>query len=743
MNKKNNNRLNKLIKKCIKFYHANSEKLPQLSHDDYRLLSEFNSLMELVNIVLLLANESDEDERYCVMHLLSHGLIQYQVEYENSVTHKADFTLAQSIESLISRQLASFDLNGFFVAREVINALFSANISVDEAFLNQLNNAEYFCDAEQKVYPEVGFEDLVSQFEQLVEAFAANSDYEIYLQIAEQLNQMPAEAGQLMFNSMLQTKSRTARDAALLLLLHPLAKVRNNILDGLYLFAEQRLLNARDYNRLLVIRNWVGHYEKKIIDDAIKLMQKAQISFEHNVIADKKKIHKILLTPTDNGGCMALQIAFKQANQFIVFGCVLKQDYGIKDVFITDFLDKSSYQQLLLEASNGLPMCSINFDQFEYLINHFLKLNLVKTNSIPAEILLLKEYTGADWLHPQAIPLSFVETYLKNAKKNSPTTFCIEDFIIGWASPDYLASHQSVNEIIKQEFEPARLNWYERLKLTCFCFVEHIDNINLFLESAQQIKADKKLTKIKLFQEIGKQILADDYYQEEEFDFLPDNLSELIDEELLNALISGEVELTSKELAKILNQTNQIKFENSSREKRAVYQLKISLTATKPLIWRRVIVMNTISLRKLHTIIQIVMGWQDQPMYAFEFDNCLFGRPENYAPNIYNTSDFYNDSQVQLRDLLTEEKSKLNYIYNFVDCWKHTVILEKILPAQKKNTPIQLLKAVGVCMMENVDDFNIAPDLLAINGGLAINDGQNSTPGKFDLIRINKILAEL
>ncbi|NBV06626.1 MAG: plasmid pRiA4b ORF-3 family protein, partial [Proteobacteria bacterium] len=42
-----------------------------------------------------------------------------------------------------------------------------------------------------------------------------------------------------------------------------------------------------------------------------------------------------------------------------------------------------------------------------------------------------------------------------------------------------------------------------------------------------------------------------------------------------------------------------------------MYQLKITLTDSKPPIWRRILVSSETTLSKLHDIIQIAMGWTD------------------------------------------------------------------------------------------------------------------------------------
>lgn len=49
-----------------------------------------------------------------------------------------------------------------------------------------------------------------------------------------------------------------------------------------------------------------------------------------------------------------------------------------------------------------------------------------------------------------------------------------------------------------------------------------------------------------------------------------------------------------------------------------VIHLKITLQDTEPLIWRRIEVPATMTLKDLHTIIQAAMGWQNAHLFRFE-----------------------------------------------------------------------------------------------------------------------------
>lgn len=107
-----------------------------------------------------------------------------------------------------------------------------------------------------------------------------------------------------------------------------------------------------------------------------------------------------------------------------------------------------------------------------------------------------------------------------------------------------------------------------------------------------------------------------------------------------------------------------------------LYQLKISLNEIKPPIWRRFIVDPEIKLPDLHKIIQTVMGWTNTHLHHFYKDNIFYSLPDE------DFEDYYIDyRKIKLNHLLFDVKQKLYYEYDFGDGWNHTIVLEKIVPA--------------------------------------------------------------
>jgi len=54
-------------------------------------------------------------------------------------------------------------------------------------------------------------------------------------------------------------------------------------------------------------------------------------------------------------------------------------------------------------------------------------------------------------------------------------------------------------------------------------------------------------------------------------------------------------------------------------------QLRIELKGVKPLVWRRLLVPENITLAKLHGILQIAMGWSNSHLHEYEIARRHYG----------------------------------------------------------------------------------------------------------------------
>ena len=59
-----------------------------------------------------------------------------------------------------------------------------------------------------------------------------------------------------------------------------------------------------------------------------------------------------------------------------------------------------------------------------------------------------------------------------------------------------------------------------------------------------------------------------------------------------------------------------------------IYQIKVTLLGSKPPIWRRIQVPGDIRLDRLHTVLQIVMGWEDCHLHASTIHGVSYGQAD-------------------------------------------------------------------------------------------------------------------
>ena len=114
-----------------------------------------------------------------------------------------------------------------------------------------------------------------------------------------------------------------------------------------------------------------------------------------------------------------------------------------------------------------------------------------------------------------------------------------------------------------------------------------------------------------------------------------------------------------------------------------IYQIKVTLLGTD--IWRRLLVPSDLTLARLHDVLQIAMGWEDDHLHAFRAGQQVYGPPsrQGYA---FNIDDRIDEGEVQLHQLLARVGSKIVYTYDFGDGWEHGIVIEKRLPVDQDMT---------------------------------------------------------
>ena len=109
---------------------------------------------------------------------------------------------------------------------------------------------------------------------------------------------------------------------------------------------------------------------------------------------------------------------------------------------------------------------------------------------------------------------------------------------------------------------------------------------------------------------------------------------------------------------------------------RTIVTLKVTLTGSRPPIWRRLMVPGSMTLGDLHQAIQIAFGWYNSHLHAFDIEGRQFGDPELMEGD----GDYAYENRKTLNALIKAGVGRFDYTYDFGDDWEHRIVIEKPRP---------------------------------------------------------------
>jgi len=110
-----------------------------------------------------------------------------------------------------------------------------------------------------------------------------------------------------------------------------------------------------------------------------------------------------------------------------------------------------------------------------------------------------------------------------------------------------------------------------------------------------------------------------------------------------------------------------------------IAQIKVWLHGISPMIWRRVLVPGSFTLRELHGVLQVAMGWEGIHLYQFCLRAACYGSWELSAAS----------PDVTLTALRLRKGARFLYEYDLNIPWRHDVRIEDCLePEAGKAYPV-------------------------------------------------------
>jgi Plasmid pRiA4b ORF-3-like protein len=179
-----------------------------------------------------------------------------------------------------------------------------------------------------------------------------------------------------------------------------------------------------------------------------------------------------------------------------------------------------------------------------------------------------------------------------------------------------------------------------------------------------------------------------------------------------------------------------------------ILQLKITLKDSKPSIWRRVLVPADINFFELHNIIQTAMGWDNAHLWEFEADGMNLGPVDEDGMFGFEPGEMDDASKEIVGKLIGREKAKCRYTYDMGDDWRHEVLVEKIMPAEKGRKYPVCIDGKNSCPPEDCGGIWGYYELLETiknpkhpeHGEMLDWLGGDFDPEEFDLEEVNRML---
>jgi hypothetical protein len=112
---------------------------------------------------------------------------------------------------------------------------------------------------------------------------------------------------------------------------------------------------------------------------------------------------------------------------------------------------------------------------------------------------------------------------------------------------------------------------------------------------------------------------------------------------------------------------------------RKVFEMRVSLRGTDPLVWREFGVPADYSINDLHEIIQIVMGWHNYHCHVFRIGG------KEYSSDI--GLEGVSSQSIQIATAFRKSPSGFEYVYDFGDTWCHDVTLIRSLKVPDDDPP--------------------------------------------------------
>jgi hypothetical protein len=110
-------------------------------------------------------------------------------------------------------------------------------------------------------------------------------------------------------------------------------------------------------------------------------------------------------------------------------------------------------------------------------------------------------------------------------------------------------------------------------------------------------------------------------------------------------------------------------------------ELTVTLDGIDPPVWRRIVVPDSLTLRELHRVLQIAVGWQGYHLHLFDVAGVLYGDVEDLDRRPLG------DEATMTVGQAAGAAAAFSYEYDFGDGWQHEIGVRQMIASLGPVTP--------------------------------------------------------
>ena len=178
--------------------------------------------------------------------------------------------------------------------------------------------------------------------------------------------------------------------------------------------------------------------------------------------------------------------------------------------------------------------------------------------------------------------------------------------------------------------------------------------------------------------------------------------------------------------------------------------LKVTLDEIEPPIWRRLDVPASVTLARLHDVLQVALGWTNSHLHVFEIGDERIAIPYDLE-QLTDGQITRSARLVKLGDVVDHGVRRFAYEYDFGDSWHHTVEIEEVREERDGDRGVRCLDGARSCPPEDcggTDGYVRLLEILFDPRHPEFDEvrhwaGGGFEPERFDLQAVNATLSAL